>query len=103
MIERRHNPDAEFAISLAEMGGCPEVDLHGRDTVDAELEVERFLAEAYTQGHSVVRVIHGKGTGAFQRAITQLLTSHPLVELFRGSMNLHEMGAVIYVALKKKV
>ncbi len=102
MIERRHNPDAEFAISLAEMGGCPEVDLHGRDTVDAELEVERFLSEAYTQGYPVVRIIHGKGTGTLMRAILKLLSSHSLVEQSRGSMNMHEMGAVVYVAMRKK-
>lgn len=103
MIERQTHPDEEFAISLAEMGGAPEIDLHGRDAVDAELETERFLSQAYACGESVVKIIHGKGTGTLRRAVERLLGDHPLVSYSRGSMNPGELGAVAYAALRKRI
>ncbi|HWS56302.1 MAG TPA: Smr/MutS family protein, partial [Pyrinomonadaceae bacterium] len=39
-----------------------ELNLIGRTTDDARDEVDRFLDEAYLQGHAHVRVIHGHGT-----------------------------------------
>lgn len=93
----------ESAVSLAEMGGCPETDLHGRDTVDANMEAERFLAEAYRQGHAVVKIIHGRGTGALREAMCRLLAGHPLVAYARGSHNPNEQGAVMYAVIAKNV
>ncbi len=102
MRERSSQTDWDSAISIAEMGGAPETDLHGRDVVDAEMETERFLAEAYRQGYPVVKIIHGRGTGTLQDAMRRLLARHPLVAYARASGNPHELGAVIYAAIAKK-
>ncbi|HEX8557311.1 MAG TPA: Smr/MutS family protein [Pyrinomonadaceae bacterium] len=59
-----------------------ELNLIGRTTDDARDEVDRFLDEAFLQGHSHVRIIHGHGTGALRRAVADLLRHHPHVERF---------------------
>ena len=59
-----------------------EINLIGRTTDDARDEVDRFLDEAFLQGHSHVRIIHGHGTGALRRAVAELLRHHPHVARF---------------------
>lgn len=103
MTERETQNEFESAVSIAEMGGCPETDLHGRDVVEAEMETERFLAEAYRRGDHVVKVIHGRGTGKLQDAMRRLLSRHPLVAYARGSHNPNEQGAVMYAVIAKKI
>ncbi len=90
-------------MSVAEMGGCPEVDLHGKDVIDAETTVEGFLSKAYRHGDSVVKIVHGKGTGTLQDAIRKLLRDHPLVVASSGSSRMDEMGAVIYAVIRRAV
>ena len=59
-----------------------ELNLIGRTTDDGRDEVDRFLDEAYLQGHTHVRIIHGHGTGALRRAVHETLRHHPHVERF---------------------
>ena len=59
-----------------------ELNLIGRTTDDARDEVDRFLDEAFLQGHSHIRIIHGHGTGALRRAVADLLRHHPHVARF---------------------
>lgn len=59
-----------------------ELNLIGRTTDDARDEVDRFLDEAFLQGHSQIRIIHGHGTGALRRAVADLLRHHPHVARF---------------------
>ncbi|MFL6257780.1 MAG: endonuclease MutS2 [Pyrinomonadaceae bacterium] len=59
-----------------------EINLIGRTTDDARDEVDRFLDEAFLQGHSHIRIIHGHGTGALRRAVADLLRHHPHVARF---------------------
>jgi DNA mismatch repair protein MutS2 len=102
MIEQNMRLQWESAVSIAEMGGAPEVDLHGCDVVDAEMRVERFLAESYRLGESVVKIVHGRGTGVLQDAMRRLLSNHSLVAYSRGSTNPHEQGAVMYALIANK-
>ena len=89
-------------MSVAEMGGCPEVDLHGKDVIDAETTVEGFLSRAYRDGDRVAKIIHGKGTGRLQEAVRALLRDHPLVLASGASGRTDEMGAVIYAVLRDR-
>ncbi len=103
MAEIDASPTPIQLMSVAEMGGCPEVDLHGKDVIDAVTTVEGFLSRAYRQGDSVVKIVHGKGTGKLQDAIRSLLRDHPLVVASSGSSRMDEMGAVIYAVIRLPV
>jgi DNA mismatch repair protein MutS2 len=59
-----------------------ELNLIGQTTDEARDRVDRFLDEAFLQGHSHIRIIHGHGTGALRRAVAELLRHHPHVERF---------------------
>lgn len=59
-----------------------EYDVRGRRVVAALAEVERYLDDAYRGDRSLVRIIHGRGTGALREAIRDWLGEHPLVSDF---------------------
>jgi DNA mismatch repair protein MutS2 len=56
-----------------------QVDLRGLTTEEARFRLDQYLNEAYMEGLSTVRVVHGKGTGAVRQAVRDLLSDHPLV------------------------
>ena len=64
----------------------PEVDVRGMIGEDAWFIVDKYLDDAVMAGVHTVRIIHGKGTGALRKAITQYL---------RGDRRVasHRMGA----------
>ena len=59
-----------------------QLDLRGRRPQEAEEELDRYLNDAYLYGLKVVRIIHGKGTGALRQAVRQQLATSPLVRHF---------------------
>ncbi|HVF48978.1 MAG TPA: Smr/MutS family protein, partial [Pyrinomonadaceae bacterium] len=59
-----------------------ELNLIGRTTDEASDETDKFLDEAYMQGLTHVRIVHGMGTGALRRAVANLLHNHPHVATF---------------------
>ena len=59
-----------------------EYDVRGRRVAAALVEVERYLNDAYRSDMSLVRIIHGRGTGALREAIRDRLGEHPLVSDF---------------------
>lgn len=64
----------------------PEVDVRGMIGDDAWFIVDKYLDDAVMAGVHSVRIIHGKGTGALRRAITQYLRKDRRVAS-------HRMGA----------
>jgi DNA mismatch repair protein MutS2 len=66
----------------SESGARTELKLIGKKTDEAVELVDKFLDEAFLNGLSEVRLIHGHGTGALRRAITELLEGHPHVARF---------------------
>ena len=61
----------------------PELHLIGRTTDEARDLVEQYLDDAFLGGLGIVRLVHGKGTGALRKAVRDLLAGHPLVDSFR--------------------
>jgi DNA mismatch repair protein MutS2 len=59
-----------------------ELKLIGKKTDEAVELTDKFLDEAFLNGLSEVRIIHGHGTGALRRAIAELLEGHPHVARF---------------------
>lgn len=91
--------DVELILSIAEMAGAPEVDLHGYDAPAAEVAVDALLARAFEAREEAVRIIHGKGTGVLRETVHRTLGSHALVLAFRDSMNPDEQGGITYAAV----
>jgi DNA mismatch repair protein MutS2 len=64
-------------------GARAELNVIGRTTDEAVDAVDKFLDEAFLNSFSEVRIIHGHGTGALRRAISDFLSEHPHVERFQ--------------------
>ncbi|MGH2535519.1 MAG: endonuclease MutS2 [Thermomicrobiales bacterium] len=56
-----------------------EIDIRGQRAVEVESMLDRYLDEAYRSNLPMVRIIHGKGTGALRQTVRQLLSANPLV------------------------
>ena len=65
--------------------GQSEINVIGQTTDTAVDVVDKFLDEASLASLSQVRIIHGHGTGALRRAITDLLKDHPHVARFAAA------------------
>ncbi len=60
-----------------------EIDLHGKDALQAIHEVDKFLDEALLSGLDNIRVIHGIGSGTLKREIRKHLKTLPFVKGYR--------------------
>jgi DNA mismatch repair protein MutS2 len=59
-----------------------ELNLIGKKTDEAVDLVDKFLDEAFLNGATEVRIIHGHGTGALRKAVAGMLADHPHVARF---------------------
>lgn len=69
------------------------VDLRGSRVADAEVELEKAIA----QGRGAIWIIHGKGTGRLRQGVHEFLERHPQVERFELAPQ-NEGGAGVTVA-----
>lgn len=77
-----------------------EIHLRGMTVDEATEALDRFLDQAVLAGLPQVYVVHGKGTGALRRGLTEYLKNHPEVEsLTLGNWN--EGGAGVTVVKLK--
>src|SRR5207244_11940859 len=75
-----HSKDPRTDLSTS-----AELNLIGKKTDEAVDLADKFLDEAFLNGLSEVRIIHGHGTGALRRAITEFLADHPHVARFSSA------------------
>ncbi len=66
-----------------------EINLLGKTTDEALVELDKYLDDAYLAHLPSVRIVHGKGTGALRKAVHQYLRRQKHVASFR----LGEFGA----------
>jgi DNA mismatch repair protein MutS2 len=75
-------------------------DMRGMRVDEAIGEVDRFLDRALLTGHSVVELLHGKGTGALKAALREHLASHPGIVSFREAVREGGGAGVTLVVLR---
>jgi DNA mismatch repair protein MutS2 len=94
--DRKGSPGESAASALYTPEGRTEIDLRGMLGDEAIPQVERFLDDALVSGLHRVDIIHGKGTGALRKRISEFLKTYPHIKSFRlGEWN--EGGAGVTV------
>ena len=74
-----------------------------RLTVDEAIyRLDSYLDAAFMDGHTTVRIVHGKGTGILREAIWKRLASHPLVRSHRLALPGQGDAGVTVVELEKR-
>ena len=73
-----------------------EVDLRGMLGDEAIQTVQRFLDDAVVAGLHRVDIIHGKGTGALRKRVTEFLKEYPHIQAYRlGEWNEGGSGVTV--------
>jgi DNA mismatch repair protein MutS2 len=98
-LGRSPAPPPARTITVPERTGVVgELHLIGRTTDEARGLLEKYLDDAFLAGLASVRIVHGKGTGALRRAVTDVLALHPLVAEHRpGAPDEGGAGATVAV------
>ncbi|MEW5994339.1 MAG: Smr/MutS family protein, partial [Candidatus Zixiibacteriota bacterium] len=99
--ETRRKPPQRTASFTVEEVERPEIHLRGMTVEEAMEALEKFLDRAVLAGFSQVYIVHGKGTGALRRTLTDYLKNHPDVESLRLG-NWNEGGAGVTIARLKE-
>lgn len=101
--ERQRQRSRESFAQLEKPGQIPtDIDLRGMNGDEAIPLVDKFLDTAMLAGLHRVDIIHGKGTGALRKKVTEFLSNHPRVKSFRlGEWNEGGTGATV-VELKSE-
>lgn len=77
-----------------------ELDLRGKMKTEAMEELEHFLDHAMMYGHSMLRIIHGRGTGVVRQVVQSGLKQHPSVERFEFGSPEHGGDGVTIVFME---
>ena len=73
-----------------------EIDLRGMYGDDAINAVDKFIDEAILSGLNRIDIIHGKGTGALRKKISEYLKTHSAIKSFRlGEWNEGGTGVTV--------
>jgi len=104
-VEEVEKPKATESQSLRvkewKGGGTAELHVRGLRVEEALEKVDKFLDEAVLAGHTEVRIVHGIGTGALKKALTEFLASHPHVESAREAEREHGGAGAMMITLRK--
>ncbi len=73
-----------------------EIDIRGLMGEEAIPMLDKFIDRAILKGYHRIDIIHGKGTGALQKKVSEYLKSHPLVKNYRlGEWNEGGYGVTV--------
>ena len=93
-----HSRNSGPAVDFERAG--PEISLLGMTAEEAAEALDKFLDSAILTGMSQVYVVHGKGTGALRKKMTEFLKAHPAVADIRLG-NWNEGGAGVTIVRLK--
>ncbi|MCW5935480.1 MAG: endonuclease MutS2 [Fimbriimonadia bacterium] len=79
----------------------PFLDLHGKRVEEALELVERFIDDALLGDFDIVRISHGKGTGALRQVVRDYLKTHPEVQRFYDAEPEHGGDGTTLVKFKR--
>lgn len=86
--EKRHNSGSAMAATFSDSSKAmtfnPEINLLGKTVDEAVALLDKFLDDALLTHAETVRIVHGKGTGALRRGITEYLKKQRFVKEFRS-------------------
>jgi DNA mismatch repair protein MutS2 len=83
-----------------EGGATGEINVIGMTVEEASGRVDKFLDEAALAHRTQVRIIHGHGTGALRKGLSEFLKTHPLVERAGFESEEHGGKAITVVELR---
>jgi DNA mismatch repair protein MutS2 len=88
------------AVSEDAAASPDEINVIGCTVEEATSLVDKFLDTAALNGKPQVRIVHGHGTGALRRGLSEFLAAHPLVERIHAEADDRGGSAVTVVELK---
>lgn len=59
-----------------------KIDIRGERAAEVEFEVLKFIDDSYSAGLNRIEILHGKGTGALKKTISQILKKHEKVKTY---------------------
>ena len=87
---------SEIQLTPADTKIMNEIDLRGKIADDALIELKQFLDHALNSDWHLIRIIHGKGTGALRKNVHAYLKQNKLVKSFRlGNYGEGDTGVTI--------
>jgi DNA mismatch repair protein MutS2 len=89
--------EVKVSSQLRKNKGMVEIDLRGKTAEEAKEALLKFLDKAHLSGVSLVRIIHGIGTGVLKRVTEEVLEETPYVVFYREG-NPSEGGAGVTIA-----
>lgn len=99
LVKLQHDPVSAYQMPRADLPHIDaknEIDLRGLLGDDAIQQVQLFLDNAFVSGLHRVDIIHGKGTGALRKRVTEFLKSCPHVKSYRlGEWNEGGTGVTV--------
>ncbi len=73
-----------------------ELDVRGKTSIEAIMDIDKFIDDALLSHVNQLTIIHGKGTGVLRTEITKHLKKHPNIKTFRlGKFGEGESGVTI--------
>jgi DNA mismatch repair protein MutS2 len=79
-----------------------DFDMRGWRVADVPDKLERYLSDAYLAGLPLVRIIHGKGTGALRQVVREALKGNKLVVSFNDASPAEGGAGVTVVRIQQQ-
>lgn len=99
-ISRKEAKKTGISIGYTLPKAALEIDLRGKYSDEIGIELEKYFGDAIANDWNTVSIIHGKGTGALQKAVNVFLKQHKKVRKFRPANPSEGGGGVTVVYLK---